>query len=83
MKKQEVKITRFEVTEKFFVEVENTGEVVEFHLCHKGYGIKEFMFGIMPKDITEDDYEDFIERNVFCYIPIYLKDREREENFDD
>ena len=79
MKKTELKVIRYEVTDTFFVEVIQEGEMVGFWLCHKGYAIKDFMFGCMVKDCPESEYEDFIERNVYGYMACYIKDREREE----
>ena len=58
-------------------EAVNKNSCTSFYLCHTAYGIKEFMFGI--PEISEDEYEAMIEANVFDYIPLYIKDREREE----
>ena len=76
MKKTELKVIRYEITDKFFVEVMQGKECTEFWLCHTEYAIKDFMFGMR---CSEEEYEEYIEANVFSYIPLYLQDREREE----
>jgi hypothetical protein len=71
MKKQEVKITRFDLENGFEVEVEVRGEEVHFHMCHYKYGGKLYMFGTLLKYCPENKWEEFISENANIYIRQY------------
>ena len=74
MKKSTYITTRFDVGDRFYVEVSPDGEWYDFVLCMEGYGIKSFMFGLYKKDCPEEMWEEIIEANVEDYIEVFLDD---------
>ena len=78
--KRKIETLVYELEDDFYVEVSpdiKDDEVIHFYLCHKSYGIKEMMFGVMKKDAGEM-IEELIINNVDEYIKFY-----KEEYFDD
>lgn len=71
MKKTTYTTTRFDVGyDGFYVEVSPyyRGEEkwFEFVLCQENYGMKSFMFGLKAEDCPEEEWEDMIQRNLYC-----------------
>ncbi len=65
----------------FCVEVSETKdekieeEMIEFHLYHKDYGIKNYMFGLLKKDIKDEwQIRDIIANNIEEYISAYVEE---------
>lgn len=73
MKKITNTITRFELENNFYVEVQKIGETVEFYLCRTGCGMKLYMFDLIAANCPEETWEDFVEGNVYDYIPDFLE----------
>lgn len=74
-KKIEKKIDTYQIMKDYFVEVsEDNDGIVDFYLYHKNYGIKELMFGVHKKDISDirqlilDNAEDYILNYIESYI---------------
>ena len=74
MKKSTYITTRFDVDDEFYVEVSPNGEWIEFVLCKKKYGLKDFMFGLHKKDCPEETWEEIIENNAEDYITSFPDD---------
>ena len=74
MKKNTYMITRFDVDDRFYVEVSPNKDTFEFVLCMENYGLKYFMFGLYKKDCPEEIWEDIIENNVEDYIESFFDD---------
>lgn len=60
MKKTTYTTTRFDLNDDFYVEVSPNGEMIEFILCMKNYGLKSFIVGYYKKDCPEENWENII-----------------------
>ena len=79
--KTDARITRYEVTRKWYVDIEEDGESYEAWLCPERGGLKSMMFG-WSKEEGLDEFLRIVEANLDEYIEYYLHDeREREEAF--
>ncbi len=70
----EKNITVYSLSDDFTVEVESDGSVTECYLCHKNYGVKSHMFGILNKDIDSKSLEEIICNNAPSYMETYMEE---------
>lgn len=68
MKKTTYMVTRFDVNEDFYVEVSPNGEMIEFVLCMKNYGVKRFMYGYDKNQCPEETWEELISITIQEHI---------------
>ena len=77
MKKTTYTVTRFDIKDKFYVEVSpiiiNGNEMYEFHICNEDCAIKELMFGVYQNDCPENTWEEMIESNVDWHVEAYIE----------
>lgn len=81
MKKTTYKVTRFDVSDDYYVEVTpdvwpDGTSAVDFVLCKNRYGIKSLMFGLSLATCPESEWEDMIIANVDDYIAGFEEDME-------
>jgi hypothetical protein len=81
MKKSTYTITRFDVDDRFYVEVSPNKDMFDFVLCMENYGIKFFMLGLYKKDCPKEIWEEIIESNVEYWISIFLDEVEYLEGY--
>ena len=74
MKKTKYITTRYDVNDDFYVEVSPNGDVIEFVLCMKNYGIKSYMFGLCKKDCPKKNWEEMIKNSIGNYIDDFYSD---------
>lgn len=70
----EKNITVYSLSDDFSVEVESNGEVTECYLCHKCYGVKSHMFGLLNKDIDSKLLESIICNYAPTYMETYMEE---------
>lgn len=85
MNKTTYTTTRFDIDKGFYVEVSPNinfdGEnMYDFVLCLEGYGIKEFMFGLLAEDCIEESWEEIIKNNIDAYIEIFISNMKYWDN---
>ena len=72
MEKTNKEIVVYKFNKNYFVEVIVEKNVVEFWLGNNEYGIKQFMFGLLKKDLkSEQDIIDIINAKIKDYIRSY------------
>ena len=69
MKKFQKTITAYEFPNGFIVEISKKEDYTEFWIYHKGYGIKDMMFGI-PNEF-EAAHEEIMFANVQQHMDYY------------
>lgn len=74
MNKTTYTITRFDVSDDFYVEVSEEKNVINFVLCRENFCIKSFMFGLNKKDAPSETWEELIKNNVYDYIPDFINE---------
>ena len=67
-------LTVYSLPDDFSVEIESDGEVTECYLCHKNYGVKSHMFGLLNKDINSKSLEEIICNNAPSYMETYMEE---------
>lgn len=66
----------YEFSGGFCAEIRKEGNITEFYISHKDYGVKDFAFGLV--DLHESDEEWILLGNIETMISSY-----KEEFFDD
>ncbi len=80
MKKTLYATARYDINDNFYVEVTPNGKTVEFVLCMKDFGLKNFMFTLHSpysnQELEEwEKWEELIKEKVEEHIEIFLKYR--------
>lgn len=75
MNKVEKVVSSYSVKDDYVVEVIIQDDYAEFWLYKRGYGIKQYMFGIPKENIkNENVIIDLIKYNFNAYTNIYKKE---------
>ena len=70
------KIIRLYFENDYIIEIINEEQTIEFWLYKKGYGIKDFMFGIENEGQDLFSLANLAETNIKEYIEIYKNEYE-------
>lgn len=71
MKKTTYTTTRFDVSNGYFVEVMQDGEMINFYLFSEDYGVKSLMFSFHESTTPAEKWEEIIKANIEREIDFY------------